>query len=1344
MKWLPHIVFLFLSAAIYAQNISFQHLGINEGLSQNSVSSIVQDSLGRLWIGTRDGLNIFDGTTVESLRPIRGDSTSLLGHFVTDIVKDGASLWVVTKNGLSHLNIKTLKFTQYPITDCETVLPYRGEILVGTKSGLYKLNTCTKQLSPYSQILNGKFNLQHLYTDQSGLLWIGTVQGAYLYSPHQNKATRVLGKNTKYLFSDSQKRTWAGTYNDGIYLLDNKQQIIKHFTHKKEEPSSIINNIIRDINEDTNGNIWVGTLEGLSIIDGGNYSVTNYSHKNNDPSSLSHNSILCILRDNQGSMWLGTYFGGINYYNPSFAIYNKYTSKLNINSESNIGFNIIGEMLEDDDNNLWIASEGNGVDCYSREHKTFTHYPLSIKPLAQIPTNVKALTFLDKTHLMIGTHLGGLIVLNTKTGSFKTYLPDNENEYSISGNIIEDIIPFGDVFLLGTNKGVETFDPKTEKFSHLIIDAATSQPFTKRITCLYEDSYGVLWIGTLEQGLYAYHKEKKKLKAYKSSSTDLSTISSNNISCVYEDHYFRLWFGTHGGGLNLYNKEQDSFSALNVSNSNIPSDFIQGIKKSKQGNIWVATTKGLSILEVDNRHFINYSTQNGFPLGELNHRALYLTNDGEVFAGGINGLVSFKEEALLKQSNHFNTIFSSLKVNGERISPNDSSDILKEDLPYTKSIRLKSSQNSFTIQYSACNYISTSKSNYRYKLENLHDNWINAGNNTTLSFSKLPPGEYNLRVQSIDNDETTIIDDDNLKIIVEPPIYLTWYAFLLYISVSAGLAWGLNKLYRARLKITSQLKSELQEKEQIKKMNKAKLNFFTNISHEFRTPLTLINGTLEAIQENKNTSPQNLELVNKTLINTKRLNNLIDELLDFRKLEYGKSVLKVSQVEINGFLEEIFKVFKDNAQFRNISYQLNPLSSNSSIWIDSRQMEKVFFNIISNAFKFVTDKSGKIKIEAVEHKKHVDILVSDNGTGISSEEIDNIFDPYFQGKYSNPQKNRIGSGIGLAFSKSIIDEHKGRISVTSLLGEGTTVKISILKGNSHFSENVLVENPENIVFSKTGNQISSIPKHKAKLTQAPENAHTILIVEDNKDVQDLLYYMFCPDYKIITADNGKEGLDIAIEKQPDLIISDVMMPVMSGTEMCSILKRNIDTSHIPIVLLTAKAAPKYHIKGLETGADDYISKPYNGKILKTRIKSIIHNRMLIQQKYKFGSHLKISEVTSSVIDQKLLTKVESIITNHIDDPEFNVQDFAEEMNLSRSKLYQKIKGLTGQTPNDLILSMRLKKAAELLTEPANDFTVADVAYKVGYTDPRYFSKSFKSHFGVSPTKYGKKNSVIAV
>ncbi len=1330
------LIFFFFTAK--SQQISFDYLGVNDGLSQNSVTCLTQDSLGRIWIGTRDGLNVYDGTQIKTFRPIRGDSTSLLGHFVNSVFSDANDLWITSKSGLSRLNTINLKFSRYQKKEIISITKFNKEIIVGTHHGIFSLNKENKSFKRRKEIFNENFIIRTLYPDRSGVLWIGTDQGLFAYNPDKKLTEKILNTNTTSIFTDSKKQVWVGTAKNGVFLLNNQRKQIAHFLHS-EKASSIVNNTIRDINEDPNGNIWIGTFLGLSVINNNAHAITNYTNNKNDNNSLSHNSIYSILRDKQGSMWVGTYFGGISYFNQDCQLYQEYP--VIEHDGYGISFNVVGEMIEDNNKNLWIATEGGGIDYYDRQNKVFKHYRHKEGQSGLSHNNVKALAFKDKNTLLTGTHMGGINILDIKSGKFKNLLIDSENDESITSNIVNEIIAYQNIFLLGTKKGIVKFNPITLQFAPFFDKDEKFQIQEKSINSLLEDSFGILWIGTEEQGLFSHDSKTGEIREFQPSPNDLNSINGNNISCIFEDHQFRLWFGTHGGGLNQYIRNKDLFINYNMAKNNLPSDFIQGIIESRFGNLWISTSKGLSRFDVENNRIYNHSYQNGFPLNEINIGALYLTSDGEVFVGGINGLVSFNEEEMLNRSNDFKLILTSISVNNSEVRPGDPTQILSNDLPYTEKLILEPGQNVFTVNYSACNYISTNQNTYQYQLLGFDSEWVNAGDKTAITYTNLNPGEYTLRIRGLSGVEENIIDEKQLVIQINPPIYKTWYAILTYFLFVIGISWWLNRIYRSRLKLENTIKLEQREKNQIKEMNQSKLNFFTNISHEFRTPLTLITGTIESILEDSKTRPTTYKKLITTHNNAVRLNNLITELLDFRKLEHGKVKLKVSENDLTIFLNEINQSFVQYAQYHEIKLDFKS-SSNLALWFDKKQLEKVFYNIISNAFKFVKDKTGSISIYITENQNYIDVIIEDNGLGMPADQAKKIFDKYYQIDNLEAKTNRHGSGIGLALCKNILKLHDGQIFLDSEEGKGTKFTVRLKKGNRHFEEAEFLSE-DNLIDDTSEVPQTLLLENKEEITeedQLQKQAPSLLIVEDNLEVQNMLSDLLGKMYNIIIASDGNEGINAAIEHQPDLILSDIMMPNLSGTEMCAKLKRNVQTSHIPIILLTAKSATKYKIEGLETGADDYLTKPFNTKILKARIKNLLQNRVLLQQKFKQDPKAEIKEIATNAIDQKVLNLAKEIVEQNLDNTEFDVQEFAREMGIGRTRLYAKIKGVTGQTPNDFILSTRLKKAADLILTNQEEMNVSEIAYSVGFSTPRYFSRCFKEHFGISPSKYGKPTS----
>ncbi|MCU4174016.1 hybrid sensor histidine kinase/response regulator transcription factor [Carboxylicivirga sp. N1Y90] len=1328
-KYAIFILVLFISAKLSAQNIAFEYLGLRDGISQVSVTSLMQDEKGRIWIGTRDGLNVYDGDKVKTFRPVRGDSTSLLGHNIRVLKREGEYVWAATYNGVSRLNTKTLVFEQFSFDGVLALLPYNGKLLLGTSRGLFELNPNNKAFTLRGDLFDKNCPVRNLTIDHAGILWICSDDGLYKYNANSKVTTQVLDVKTNVVYTDSQKRIWVGTDGDGVVVLNRQNNVIKHFQHS-DDSSYLVNDIIRDINEDSQGNIWVGTFLGLSIIDGRSFEIQNYQQSDNDHNGLSHNSIYSLMCDQQGTMWIGTYFGAISYYNPDFHVYRQYFVRPN--NPQGVNYRVIGKMLEDKKNNLWVATEGGGLDYFDRKTKSFKHYMHSEGQPGLSHNSVKSLLMTKEGKLLVGTYLGGLNLLDIESGKFRVYTHDSKDSTSLASNVINSIIPFQGNYLLGTHSGIVKFDIATECFEPFIQDKEDQALIGKVIFCLFEDSFGKLWIGTERNGLCVYDAETNQLKRYTNGMGE-NSISSNTINSIFEDHQFRLWVGTLGGGLNQYLRKQDKFLNYSRLSHQLPSDFVYGIQESRYGNLWVSTSKGLVRFDIENGRFYNYDQTNGFPLEELNDGSLFLTSDGEVFVGGINGLVSFQEEDLLKKSSDFSLLFTSLYVNNKEVYPGDETGLLKYDLAYSNEIVLAPEQDVFTINYSACNYILTNQSRYEYQLENFNDDWVKAGNQTSVTYTNLDPGTYHLKVRVLNSIDDNVVDSRRIKIVVNPPFYKTWYAYLSYLVLLVALILWLNQIYLSRVRLEDSLKVEKREKEQIKEMNKSKLRFFTNISHEFRTPLTLITGTLEAILEDTKTSARNYKKLLTINNNAVRLNNLITELLDFRKMEQGFLKLKVCEYKVAAFLDEIFQSFVEYAHHHHIDYDFKTPAQSMSLWFDGQQMEKVFYNLISNAFKVVKETDGKVIVEVIEQPAFVDIVISDNGPGMAKEGVKRIFDRFYQIDKVSGKTSGQGSGIGLALCKGIIKEHQGQVLVDSIEGEGTSFTVRLKKGNKHYKDEQLTnEKPE--LFNDESSLIEVELTDEFELIELADNVPSLLLVEDNGEARAMLKDIFSKHYKILEAEDGSVGLNVALAEQPDLIISDVMMPNMSGTQMCAKLKRNAQTSHIPIILLTARTAMEYKIEGVETGADDYITKPFNIKLLRARVKNLLKNRAIIKQKFKQDPKAEVKDLAHNSIDQKLLEKAQAIIEEHIDDTEFDVNDFAKAMSLGRTRLYSKIKGVTGQTPNDFILSIRLKKSAEmLLSEP--EMNVSEIAYAVGFSTPRYFSRCFREHFGVTPSKY---------
>lgn len=1326
------ILSLCLSLSCWGRTIEFEHLSVANGISQNSGLAITEDHWGKIWIGTEDGLNVYDGVRIKSYLPDKTNKHSLLGRKVRDLVVYEKELWVATTLGISRYREQTNDFIQYPIKDIESLGRLDDQLFIGSSKDGLKVYT----VKGYEILLKSEYKnlgiVNDIYIGDDKSLWICTNQGVYRKYTSQSP-TLVIKGNFKTLHVDVQKRLWIGSENNGVHLYTKDFQAVKNFNSKTYNSNSIVSNIIRDISEDNSGNIWIGTFMGLSIVDGNSLEVTNYQHSKNNTKGLSHNSIYSIHKDSDNNMWVGTYFGGVNYYNPNHNIYTFYND---VGSDPDqISFQVISSMVEDDSGNLWIGTDGGGLMYFDRKTYKFTHHKFDGSYNSISHNNIKSLLLSRNQDLFIGTHLGGLNIFDIKHNNFKAYRNNPAQSNSLPNNITMTIVKYGIDYIVGTYAGIHLFSPIKETFTPLL-NESQNHICGKRITVLYIDSQQKLWIGTEYNGLFVYDLNSKILTKQNLEPIRNDITNNAEITAIMEDHKYRLWIGTSGGGLFRYDHKLNNYTNYTVKNDNLLSDVIRGIAESRYGGIWISSNKGLTLMNTEKKEYFNYGVKSGFPLTEISPRSILMTSDGELFVGGINGLVSFKEQDLLLKEQSLFLHFSELSVNNKLIEVGDASNILNQSLPYTNRIILEPHHHTFSINFSTNNYDNFITNSFQYILEGFSNEWQEINANALITFTNLNPGHYTLKLRAFNKLKRDIIGETNLQIVVNPPLYKTWYAYVFYLIVAVALIILANKVYLTKIRLESNLYLEKREREKQKELNQAKLNFFTNISHEFRTPLTLIIGTIEGLLEDHKTSTLTYKKILSINKNAAQLKKLISELLDFRKAEEGHLKLKVNQCSINEFMEEIIANFEEYAKGHNINLEFTPLTNDITVWIDPEQMEKVFYNLLSNAFKFVNEFHGIIKVDIKESPNHLIITVSDNGPGIQDALIGRVFDEYYQLEQWDNKKQSLGSGIGLALCKCIVTKHQGTISVTSSEGRGSSFIVNILKNNNHFTKKQLLESRD--WHTEKYNIIDEIETNKERLPEPTDKSLNMLVVEDNNDIRHMICEIFQSQYIIIEASDGKIGMQMALDNNPDIIISDVMMPNMSGTQMCTQLKRNINTSHIPIILLTARTAVEQKIEGLETGADDYIVKPFNIKLLKARVHNLLQNRRLLQEKFQNSPSNNISEITFNSIDKEILDNALYIVEQNLTNENFCIDIFAQEMGLGRTRLFSKLKGVTGQTPNDFILTVRMKKALALLLTN-NTMNISDIAYATGFKTPDYFGKCFKNHFGMSPSAYVKQH-----
>lgn len=1325
--------FLFFSVFIIhstAQDLTFHHLTTDDGLSQTSVVTMYRDELGRIWIGTREGLNCYNGNRIKNYKLEKNNPNSLFSNNILRITGDKqGKLYVLCTEGLCEYDIKTDKFKILWQDVDILAIHYSEKLYLARKNEIYTYDPINGKFHLFYELPDKTLSITTMLFDKRGVLYIGTShKGLYTLSGAKNLSHLIsTNSNITSIYQDSEDDIWIGSWEHGLYEISNNKII--NFKNIPGDKNSIQSDFVRACCEDNQGNIWIGSFHGLDRYDKKTKTFSHYT-ANEKPDGLSHSSIWTIIKDHQGTLWLGTYFGGVNYFNPEYEIYTWY--KPSSDEKSGLSSAIVGRMVEDKNNNLWICTEGGGVNVYNRKTKTFRWYKPDPTRNSISQNNVKAIYYDSDNNLMwFGTHLGGLNKLDIRTNNFTHYRHDVNVQSSIPSDIVREIVPYKQKLILATSNGVAIFDTQTGK-SELLFSGDNAN-LIKNVFAVHLDHKDILWISVSGEGVFAYNMQTKELKQYKHDQSNTTSISNNNINSITRDSRNNLYFCTSGRGLDMYNYATDEFENFDSRDNGLSSDCVYNVCESQPGHLLVITNKGFSEFDLKTKKFHNYSTDNGFPLSTVNENALYLTKDKEIFLGGVEGMVSFNEKSLNFTKKPYDIILSQLYINGKEVSIGDEFDILHQALSQTTSITLQSNHSIFSIEFATTNYIKANKDEIVYRLEGFSEEWTPVHGQNIITYTNLNPGSYTLVIKS--DNENQSLKELRLNIEVKPPFYRTGWAYLLYFLVITGILLYLFNSYKERIKLKTSLEYEHKHLEDIEKLNQSKLRFFTNISHEFRTPLTLIIGQLESLLQLQRFTPTVYNKLLKVYNNSLQMKELISELLNFRKQEQGYMKIYVSQHNIVDFLYGTYLLFEEYAKTKKVAISFESSEKDIEVWYDSKYLQKVVNNLLSNALKH-TKAGDSITIAVTKTDEDAIFKIIDTGYGIDTKDIDHIFDRFYQAEKANSDQVDSGTGIGLAFTKNIIELHQGKIAVDSALNEGSTFTVYLQLGNDHFTKDEIDETepladdvyiPDVILPSIEEIDVDIEIDQQLKEVK-------MLIVEDNDALRDMLVDIFAPFYQIITASDGLEGLEKVRAEYPNIVVSDVVMPRMTGTELCRIIKNEVDTCHIPVVLLTAKASIENNLEGLKIGADDYIAKPFNVNILVSRCNNLVNSRIVLQEKFSKQPHITAQMLATNALDKELLDKAEAIVEQNIDNPEFSVNDFASEMGMSRSNLFAKLKAVSGKTPNDFILIIRLKKAAVLLKNNP-ELNVSDISAIVGFSSSRYFSKCFKDTYQLTPLAY---------
>lgn len=1321
-------LFLFTQTNIASNSpiYQFKHYNINNGLSQNTVFSIFQDNLGFMWFGTKDGLNRFDGTNFKVFK--FSPNGILRDNVFHDIIQDRHNkIWVATEDGvyiynpfqevfarLNQVAANDGSYVEGVVSDI--MLDKDGDIWMAVEDkGIYQYSFSDDKLIFYSiPLVKDGMQILRLSLDNENGIWVFPYSRPFIRIDKKTKQISqiTLSDNNTILFNtgeisdvlvDRYNEFLVATSQQGLISVNIVNKTCEVLLDKDEFGQPIFARSIERVDPQT---LWIGTESGLYIYNTETGDIKNLRHNNSIPYSLSDNAIYSIYKDRNGGVWIGSYFGGVDYYsnqNSKFELYYP------IGTDNSLTGSRVREFCEAPDGKIWIGTEDKGLNLFDPVSSTFLQLPKSLQTLY---TNIHAL-YNDGDFLWISTFSKGLNRYNLKTGELIVY-EQSENPNSISHNSTFAIYKDRqNVLWIGTLSGLNIYDYKTYDFTQIDELKAIS------IHDIFEDSDGKIWISTFTNGLYRFNPNTKKWNIFTHNQDDETSLPYNKVTSVFEDSKKRLWVTTQGGGFSYFDKENETFQTFNSTNG-LPNDVVYQIVEDDKGCLWLSTNSGLVRYNSKTNKFKNYTVNNGLKTNQFNYKSSYKTPDGIIYFGSLEGFVRFDPSSFSESESEQmpSIIFTDLFINNNPAYPSDDNSVLKQSILYTDILNLPYNKNSFSLRYAILDYSNLNTGEVLYKLEGFDKEWVEAKGKRDINYSNLKPGKYTLFIKfngNTDNGQSESVK--TLIVKIQPPFWRSTLAYFIYIVLIIISLIALLRYLDFRSKRIQRRKMRIFEQQKERELYQSKIDFFTNVAHEIRTPLSLIKAPLDYVIMTENVSDnvkENLQIMSK---NTDRLLNLTNQLLDFRKTESKAYTLNLETHNVSEIIRETFLRFSPVAKQKNLTFELDLPGEDIFVQLDKEAFLKIVSNLVNNAIKycdsFVRVKAYLTNTDGQNTLFHM--VIENDGEKIPVKFKDEIFKPFVHLDKENNQKV-VGTGIGLALSLSLAELHKGSLHLEDR-GEFTYFHLTLPVGNRQKE------------FSETEINSSKTLETPKKDTSSP----FILLVDDDVELLRFEEKVLSAHYPVLVAENGKQALEIIHNNQVNLIVSDVMMPEMDGFELTRLLKSDIEFSHIPIILLTAKVNVQAKVQGFETGADAYIEKPFSIEVLMAQIANLLQNREKLRETFLKHPFIGASSIAITKSDEEFIKKLYNIVQENISNPDFVVEDIAEQFNMSRASFYRKIKGILDLTPNEYIRVERLKKAAQLLKE--NEYKVNEICYMVGFNSPSYFSKCFQQQFGVLPKDF---------
>lgn len=1311
-RFIPFLICSFcLVVHCKAQQYYFKNYDVSDNLSHNTVHCGTQDSMGFMWFGTKNGLVRFDGKTFKQYpNYLKGIDTFGINN-IWSLLSTKNNLWIGTFGGLFRFDLKKEQFYRIESTHNKHISKMQmnksGDIWFISEGALFELNTSTQTTKaiPSEQY----FDFNGVTISPKDQIWITSGQLLFTYDRQLSKLipydkTPLLSNpdiSITSIASLDEERILLGTNGKGVYVYH-----INEKTTSKLTIPNISNIYTRDFLV-RGEKVWMATESGIIIYDLDSDKVEHLQKDFANPFAISDNAVYAIVEDNSGGLWACTYFSGINYVAEPITPFKKYYP---IPGRNSISGNAVREIVQDTYHNIWIGTEDGGLNTLNLKTQEFKNRPLRKK------TGTGSLEH-DNIHgilpsnkeIWIGTFEDGVYRLDARTGKITKHYKASALT-GLNSNFVHGIQQStnGHIYA-NTSHGILRYDPKSDYFYQQKEFPSLGYTFFK------EDHRGGLWAGTYRDGVHYFDPTKNIKKHYKKNGENKNYISSNAINGIYEDSQDNLWITTENG-LNLLEPDKEKFESFYISDG-FPSNIFYTIVEDKKDSYWISTANGLVHYQRNPEKIKVYSKQNGILSNQFNYKSGFKDSQGNIYFGSGKGMISFDPSTFREIENTAEIALTSLRIKNKEIMIDAENSPLSSSIAYTNTIELLHNQSTFRLEFALLNFNSYGSIQYAYKVKGLNQEWIDLGNTNSISFTELPSGTYNLLLKSRIGNGDWSTEKEYIKIKVLPPFWASNAALLIYIILISSLFFAIFKFYHAQIEAKNNLKIRQLNNRKEKEIYEAKIKFFTNVSHEIKTPLSLIKSPLDKLLRVPPKNPElkeNLAIMSK---NTSRLLDLVKQLLDFRNTEMERVDLTFVQTNISELIRNTYLRFKPILSDKKLDFQLKLPNSDVYAHIDPEAVKKILSNLFNNATKY---SKSSISLSLKTTGEFLILQIANDGEIIPTYLKERIFEPFFR---MSVNKDKPGSGLGLSLSYSLTELHKGTLELDT---SDATMNIFVLKlplkqekeFNLYPSNKWVIKNGKN-EFSST----NVIDGH----------APAILLVEDNEDLLDFVAKDLVNDYFIIKASNAREALEIIENESIQLIVSDVMMPGMDGFAFCEKIKTNIEWSHIPVILLTSKSAIEAKVQGLEAGADAYVEKPFSMDYLKLQISNLIKNREHIIDHFSSTPLAHIRSIAHTKTDENFIKKLDETIYDNIADYDLNVETLAEIMNMSRSTLYRKIKNLSNLSPNELINVTRLKKAAEHLR--TGNYKIYEVAQMVGYNSATSFGRNFQKQFGMSPTEY---------